>query len=134
MEEVRSYSVRSCMLCHFGFRVFSLSIPNRSSPSAEILGDIKSQILTQWPQNLHRLSFSKLQLNEYETDLHFLQNFHFIHLFLKSSKPDIVLAVLQIKTKTISRSQTLQKVWIIKQTVVLLWKFWKKIWICHLLT
>ena len=37
-----------------------------------------------------------------------------------------VLAVLQIKTKTISRSQTLQNGWIIKQTVVLLWKFWRK--------
>ena len=57
----------------------------------------------------------EVQLNEYETDPHFLQNFEsnttvcfIIHMFCESCEPEIVLAVLQIKTKTISRSQTLQ--------------------------
>ena len=35
-------------------------------------------------------------------------------------------ARVQIKTKTISCSQLLQNRWIIKQTVVLLWKSWRK--------
>ena len=76
-----------------------------------------------------------IQLNEYETDPYFLHFFQsnttfclIIHVFCKSCEPEIVLAVLQIKTKTISRSQTLQNAWIIKQTVVLLWKFWRKYW------
>ena len=71
-----------------------------------------------------------IQLNEYKTDPYFLQNFQsdmtvclIIHMFCKSCEPEIVL---QIKTKTIARSQTLQNVWIIKQTVVLLWKFLRK--------
>ena len=51
-----------------------------------------------------------------------------IHVFCKSCEPEIVLAVLQIKTKTISYSQTLQNAGIIKQTVVLLWKL-----LCHAL-
>ena len=61
--------------------------------------------------------FLTVQLNEYETDPYFLQNFQsnttvclIIHVFCKSCEPDIVLAVLQIKTKTISHSQPLQKV------------------------
>jgi hypothetical protein len=52
-----------------------------------------------------------LQLNEYETDPYFLQNFQtntkfclIIHMFCKSCEAKIVLAVLQIKTKTISCS------------------------------
>ena len=74
-----------------------------------------------------------VQLNEYETYPYFLHNFHsdktvclIIHVFCKSCKPEIVLAVLQIKTKTILHSQILQNGGIIKQTVVLLWKFWRK--------
>ena len=90
--------------------------------------------LTSW-KKLTKSFFLEylIQLNEYETDPCFLQNFQsntticlIIHVFCKSCEPDIVLAVLQIKTKTISRSQTLQKVWIIKQTVVLLWRFLRK--------
>ena len=37
-------------------------------------------------------------------------------------------ARVQIKRKTISCSQLLQNTWIIKQTVVLLWKNWRKYW------
>ena len=62
-----------------------------------------------------------------------LQNFKsnmtvclFINVFCKSCELEPVLAVLQIKTKTISRSQSWQNAWIIKQTVVLLWTFWRK--------
>jgi hypothetical protein len=82
-----------------------------------------------------RMNFKEIgvQLNEYETDPYFLQNFQsnttvcfIIHVFCKSCEPEIVLAVLQIQTKTISCLQTLQKTWIIKQIVVLLWKFWRK--------
>ena len=57
-----------------------------------------------------------LQLNKYKTEPYFLQFFQsnmtvclIIHVFCKSCKPEIVLSVLQIKTKTISRLQTLQK-------------------------
>ena len=46
-----------------------------------------------------------------------------IHALCKSCQPEIVLAVLQIKTKTISCSQTFQNVWI---TIILLWNFWRK--------
>ena len=49
-----------------------------------------------------------VQLNEYKTDLFFLQNFQstptvglIFHVFCKSCEPEIVLAVLQIKTKKI---------------------------------
>ena len=49
-----------------------------------------------------------------------------IHVFCKSCELEIVQAVLQIKTKSISLSQTLQNTWIIKQIVVLFWKFWRK--------
>ena len=74
-----------------------------------------------------------LQLDEYKTDPYFLQNFQsnmtvclVIHLLFRSCELEIVLTVLQIKTKTISRSQTLQNAWIMKQTVLLLRKFWRK--------
>jgi hypothetical protein len=57
-----------------------------------------------------------VQLNEYVTDPYFLQDFQsnttvclIIHMFCKSCEAEIVLTVLQMKTKTISRSQTLQK-------------------------
>ena len=74
--------------------------------------------------------WSLIQLNKYETDLYFLQNFQCktIHAFCKICKHEIVF-VLICSTgrtrRTISGSQLLQNTWIIKQTVVLLWKYWK---------
>ena len=47
-----------------------------------------------------------------------------IPAFCKTCKHEIVLQ--ECKTKTIFCSQLLQNTWIIKQTVVLLWKFWRK--------
>ena len=41
-------------------------------------------------------------------------------------RPWNCFARMQIKTKTTSGSQLLQNTWIIKQTVVLLWKNWRK--------
>ena len=75
----------------------------------------------------------KVQLNECETDRFFLQNFQsntkavclIIHVFCIRCEHEIFLAVLQIKTKIISCLQTLQNAWIIQQTVILLWKFWR---------
>ena len=74
----------------------------------------------------HARKAVSLQLNEYETDRYFLQNFQcttlLIHEFRKVCNHEIVLQECKSKTKTISGSQVLQNKRIIKQTVVLLWK------------
>ena len=82
---------------------------------------------------MKKINICHIQINDYETDLYFHQNFQsnttvcfIIQVFWKSCKLEIVLAVLQIKTKTISCSQALQNAWVIKKTVVLLWKIWRK--------
>ena len=71
-----------------------------------------------------------VQLNEYETDPYFLQNFQsntrvclIIHAFCKVYKREIVFVLICRTGRTISGSQLLQNTEIIKQTVVLLWKF-----------
>ena len=71
----------------------TLSPPNTTSPPGF------SDLVTA----LH-----KIQLNEFETDPYFLQNFQsnatvlIIHVFCKSCKPEIFLPVLQIKKKSCS--------------------------------
>ena len=74
-----------------------------------------------------------LQLNNYETDLYFLQNFQInttvcliIHTFCKVCKREIIFVLICRTTRTVSGSLLLQNTWIVKQTVVLLWKFWRK--------
>ena len=72
-------------------------------------------------------------LNEYDTGWYFLQNFQctimLIHAFCKICEHEIVF-VLICSTgrtgRTISGSQLLQNTWIIKQTVIFLWKYWRK--------
>ena len=58
-----------------------------------------------------------VQLNEYETDLYFPQNFQrnmrvyfIIHVFCKSCKHDIVLAILQIKTNNFAFANPIKSV------------------------
>ena len=75
--------------------------------------------------------FTFLQVNKYETDLYFLQNFQsktmLNHTLCKICKHEIVFALLCRTSRTISHSQLLQNSWMIKQTVVMLWKYWKNI-------
>ena len=71
-----------------------------------------------------------VQLNKYETDPYFLQNFQsnttvclIIYTFCKVCEREIVFVLICRTGRTISGSQLLQNMGIIKQTVVLLWKF-----------
>ena len=71
-----------------------------------------------------------VQLNKNETNPYFLQNFQsvttvclIIHVFCKAYEPEIVFVLICRTGRTISGSQLLQNTEIIKQTVVLLWKF-----------
>ena len=73
---------------------------------------------------------SDLQLNSYETDPYFLQNFQsnttvclIIHAFCKIYEREIDFVFICRTARTISGSQLLQNKGIIKQSVVLLWKF-----------
>ena len=105
----------------------------------EVKVEVKLQVGSQCYEILSEEALLSvlLQLNKYETDPYFLKNFQsnmtvclIIHVFCKNCEPDIVLAVLQIKTKTISSSvfssqmglQLLQNAEINKQTDVRLWK------------
>ena len=63
------------------------------------------------------LKMEFIQLNEYETDLYFPQN---LQSNTTSCEPEIVVTVLQIKQKQFHVCKPYN---IIKQTVVLLWKF-----------
>ena len=81
--------------------------------------------------SLHSITY--VQLNKYETDLYFLQNFQsnttacsIIQVFCKNYKREIVFVLICRTARTISGSQLLQNKRIIKQTVLLLWKFWRK--------
>ena len=77
-----------------------------------------------------------VQLNEFETDRYFPQSFQYkamlIHAFCEICKREIVFGLLSWAIfcfdffRTISGSQLLQNMWIIKQTVVLLWKNLRK--------
>ena len=49
-----------------------------------------------------------------------------IHTFCKICEHEIVFVLICSTARTISGSQLLQNRWIIKQTVVLLWKYWRK--------
>ena len=94
----------------------------------------------RWGNRLHCTAENPLplpnflvQLNEYETDQYFLQTFQsnttvclIIHAFCKIWEREIVFVLICRIARTISGSQLLQNTWIIKQTVVLLWKLWKK--------
>ena len=81
--------------------------------------------------NLLRTSIDSVQLNKYETDPYFFQNFKsnttvclIIHAFCKVYEHEIVL--IWKTGRTISGSKLVQNLWIIKQTVILLWKFQRK--------
>ena len=85
----------------------------------------------QWPSSSG--TFHILQPNKYETDPHFLKNFQnnttvclTIHAFCKVYECETVFVLICRTGRTISGSQLLQNTEIIKQTVVLLWKFWRK--------
>ena len=77
---------------------------------------------------------SLIQLNKFETNQYFLQNFQCttIHVFCKICEPEIgFVYFLRVNFcfdffRTISSSQLLQNMWIIKQTGILLWKNWRK--------
>ena len=85
---------------------------------------------------IQRGNGASVQLNKFELDQYFLQNFQcttmLIHAFCKICKPEIVFVYfLSVNFcfdffRTISGSQLLQNTWIIKQTGVLLWKNWRK--------
>ena len=49
-----------------------------------------------------------------------------IHGFSKSCEHEIVFVLIYRTNRSMSSSQLLQKVWIIKQTVVFLWENWQK--------
>ena len=49
-----------------------------------------------------------------------------IHRFCKSCEHEIVFVLIYRTNRTMSGSQLLQKAWIIKKFVVLLWKNWQK--------
>ena len=79
------------------------------------------------------VKLNHLQLNKYETEPYFLQFFQsnttvclIIHAFCKVYEREIAFVLICRTGRTISGSQLLQNTWIIKQTVVLFWKNWKK--------